>query len=848
MNSINTTFNFQCKTLHMNRIPLPSARVPFSKLPQAKRSSRRSVSQAGKQEEKPKLLNDPKILDLTGRAADMPVPLPTQVQVLDLSENLSLSAIFVFGLEAPGLQTLRLNHCQISELPEKPAAFYNTLKCLTLDGNDIANIPEWVLTMPELQELSLFGNCIKEVVFPATSHVIQTVNLSYNPLVKVGGAGGAQIQNLNLAHTHMRELPDLTKVDVRNLVLAKCKFEGVIDFDITEDLKVLDLGWNEITGVTEKFWAACGSLSAISLCGNQIEALPDNFPSSNHLVRLNLSRNSIRELPESLLDLPCLEVLNVARNRLQRIPAFKYPRIREFNVSFNEITEIADSFESCGYLNILNLNSNKLRDLPDSLTSCRRVSDVLCDSNLLDHVPRAILGFGSIRTLVLSNNRLTTITDSVGAYYLLKVLNLSNNHLTEVPSFLENFSDLRHLSLSHNRIATVDGINWPPKLQQLDLSFNLLAKVPAFDLASLQSLCLQYNLLTTVNPLLNQSSIQLFSIAGNKVANGVLNISESCCADIELFGDQKIKCSGQSSRARICDSKRVNCVNTKMGIGITSSLGYRQTQEDSILAFCQGDASVFGVFDGHAGAIAAHECTNYIANHFDGFNIDSTDPVELSETLTGQFVVLNDWLQDQMIPDGTTAAFAFVKGKYCYVIGIGDSRVVRVYADETKDFEQMTIDQKATDETEFRRLKESGYFVSSDGRISHKLAVARSLGDFWCCDEGLFVPPDVSYFEITDADKGLIIACDGLFDVVDNHRACEVVRKAETATDAAITLKNLATGSGSADNISIIVVDFHPLPGDEGLSTRNTVQELDPYVPPKEEPKRATAARSRRRR
>ena len=833
----------------MNRVPLPSARVPFSKVTAPKRAGRRSASQAGRQEEKPRVPEDPKILDLTGRAADLRLPISTQLQVLNLSENASLSVDFVFALEAPALHTLRLNHCQISELPETPAVFCNTLRILTLDGNDIAKVPEWVLTMPELQELSLFGNCLTSIELPAMTHMVQTINLSYNPLSSVTGHGGAQVQCLNLSHTLMRGLPDRQAVSVCNLVLSKCKIEGVVDFDLSEDLTVLDLGWNSITGVTENFWASCGKLTAINLCGNQIESLPDNFPESNHMVRLNLSRNGLTELPETLMDLKSLETLNVSRNRIQKIAPFKYPRIREFIVSFNELTELADSFDSCAYLNILNVSSNKLSDLPMSLTSCRKVSELLCDSNAFDHIPKAIMGFGSIRTIVLSNNRLTTIDDSVEVFYLLKVLNLSNNHLTTVPSFISNFSDLRYLSLSHNRISNVDGIVWPAKLQALDLSFNLLESINQVDLPSLQSLCLQYNNLTTVQPLLNQSSIQFFSIAGNRVENGVIEISESCCAEIELFGNQKIEVTGRCSRARFTDNKTVLISSdTKFGVGIASSLGQRQTQEDSIVCICDGDASAFAVFDGHAGPTAANACAAYTAKNFTKFNVDSTSPVEMCEVITGEFALLNDELKAKLVQDGTTAAFAFVKGKYCYVVGIGDSRVVRVYADESKDCEQMTFDQKITDDTEFQRLKESGYVVSSDGRISHKLAVARSLGDFWCCEEGLFVAPDVTYFEITEADKGLIIACDGLWDTVDNHRACEIVRKAETATDAAITLKNVASGSGSADNISIIVVDFQPAAGDEGMTTRNTVKELEPYVPPKEAPRPATATRGRRRR
>lgn len=83
--------------------------------------------------------------------------------------------------------------------------------------------------------------------------------------------------------------------------------------------------------------------------------------------------------------------------------------------------------------------------------------------------------------------------------------------------------------------------------------------------------------------------------------------------------------------------------------------------------------------------------------------------------------------------------------------------------------------------------------------------------------------PEVSVYERTESDAFIIIASDGLWDVVSNEFACEVVRRCfdgqikrtlregltgSTAAEAAALLAELAMARGSKDNISVIVVDL----------------------------------------
>ena len=86
--------------------------------------------------------------------------------------------------------------------------------------------------------------------------------------------------------------------------------------------------------------------------------------------------------------------------------------------------------------------------------------------------------------------------------------------------------------------------------------------------------------------------------------------------------------------------------------------------------------------------------------------------------------------------------------------------------------------------------------------------------------------PEVRCIERMSDDECLILATDGLWDVVDNEFACEVARKClfsvrkkyksrpsppgedPAAAAAAALLVKLAYGRGSKDNISVVVVDL----------------------------------------
>ena len=109
-------------------------------------------------------------------------------------------------------------------------------------------------------------------------------------------------------------------------------------------------------------------------------------------------------------------------------------------------------------------------------------------------------------------------------------------------------------------------------------------------------------------------------------------------------------------------------------------------------------------------------------------------------------------------------------------------------------------------------------------RVLGMLAMSRAIGDSYL--KPYVIPePEVTITDRSDGDECLILASDGLWDVVSNETACGVARmclRAQSSTtaaaaedipdkacsDASILLTKLALARHSADNVSVLVVDL----------------------------------------
>jgi integrin-linked kinase-associated serine/threonine phosphatase 2C len=114
--------------------------------------------------------------------------------------------------------------------------------------------------------------------------------------------------------------------------------------------------------------------------------------------------------------------------------------------------------------------------------------------------------------------------------------------------------------------------------------------------------------------------------------------------------------------------------------------------------------------------------------------------------------------------DGSTAVVLLLINDTVYVANLGDSKAVLCQVNDNGEAatKRLTKDHNPVLYEERMRIQKAGGMVR-DGRVMGVIEVSRSIGDGRFKHCGVSCVPDVTKFEITDKDRFILIACDGLF-------------------------------------------------------------------------------------
>lgn len=148
---------------------------------------------------------------------------------------------------------------------------------------------------------------------------------------------------------------------------------------------------------------------------------------------------------------------------------------------------------------------------------------------------------------------------------------------------------------------------------------------------------------------------------------------------------------------------------------------------------------------------------------------------------------------------GTTAVTLIKQGQHLIIGNIGDSRAVLCTRDknDSRVAVQLTVDLKPNLPAEAERIRKckGRVFALKDepevARVwlpnhdSPGLAMARAFGDFCLKDFGLISVPEVSYRRLTDKDEFIVLATDGIWDVLTNEEVIEIVASTDAPSQAA---------------------------------------------------------------
>lgn len=204
--------------------------------------------------------------------------------------------------------------------------------------------------------------------------------------------------------------------------------------------------------------------------------------------------------------------------------------------------------------------------------------------------------------------------------------------------------------------------------------------------------------------------------------------------------------------------------------------------------------------------------------------------------------------------EGSTACVALIRGNQIIVGNVGDSRCVLSRSGQAMD---LSTDHKPNLPAEHQRIQDAGGRLTRDVRrfwcagqprveygsyrVDGFLAMSRAIGDFELKSNGLPATqhkvtcnPDVRTDLITDDTEFLLIASDGIWDILSSQGAVDFVHQklASGTTDLGTICKGLLSRCfWSKDNSTVILVQFKPAARIPLVLPADAAAVVDPIAP-----------------
>ena len=240
-----------------------------------------------------------------------------------------------------------------------------------------------------------------------------------------------------------------------------------------------------------------------------------------------------------------------------------------------------------------------------------------------------------------------------------------------------------------------------------------------------------------------------------------------------------------------------------------------------------------GVFDGHGGA----GCASYIsknlhskiAKHLEAASLESLLDAQVPAAVIKAFLECEEDFTSVANSAGDTsgscAAIAMICGQDMVLAHAGDCRIVVRNCGETL---VVTNDHRVDEPNEAKRILANGGVII-DGRLNGVLCPSRSFGDLdvkEIANENVLIStPEIGRYSVEIGAPGkitsfMIIATDGLWDVMDVDEACQFVEKVLKRTGSADIAASRLVDTASKynhDDVTVVIVAWQRLkPPKEG--------------------------------
>jgi serine/threonine protein phosphatase PrpC len=238
---------------------------------------------------------------------------------------------------------------------------------------------------------------------------------------------------------------------------------------------------------------------------------------------------------------------------------------------------------------------------------------------------------------------------------------------------------------------------------------------------------------------------------------------------------------------------------------VTSSIiGRRPYNEDRVFVHARETDIFVAVYDGHGGDIVSSLLRDRLYPAFRRYLAGMS--VEMA--MRKSYKEMDEIAASLGIPDcGSTAVTCYIRredGKrVIYTANVGDSEAV-LYSNTY--FSVLSEIHNEDNETEKRRVERlGGQFLK--GYVMGELNMTRAIGDHgikrYVCSS-----PSVSKMDMEGDSKYLLLASDGLYDVLEYKDVYPILSARMPIQEKANRLVQLAYDKGSSDNISVVLLSL----------------------------------------
>jgi protein phosphatase PTC1 len=251
------------------------------------------------------------------------------------------------------------------------------------------------------------------------------------------------------------------------------------------------------------------------------------------------------------------------------------------------------------------------------------------------------------------------------------------------------------------------------------------------------------------------------------------------------------------------------------------NLEHRKEMEDfhyiKALLVKKISCSYFGLFDGHSGK----EVGMYLMENLHKIIHQKIKEENINNEILKQ-IVINSFEQiDKEInlknfknETGSTGTILLLykdptspSNKSFLCANVGDSKA---YLITKKEMILLTKDHKCCDANEVKRIRDKGGIVFRE-RVFGTLMLTRSFGDKEMKKYGVLSTPDIYIKNVEKDDLFIVIASDGVWDVVEENEILKMTQDGISSNDFSKKIVNLAKERDTHDNISCIVIKLNKI-------------------------------------